>query len=69
MKTHGGIDVYPHTFLTSVPDGVSSNFIPQRFTPRKDLIPTRQKAGWDPKLLQMLQRREKCLTPLSGTEP
>jgi hypothetical protein len=37
MKTCRGTDVYPHTFLTLVPDGVSGSFMTLLLYPKKKI--------------------------------
>jgi hypothetical protein len=70
MKTYGGTDVYPHTFLTSVLDGVSGSFMAQLLYPKEGPHDTHWICGWvGSKAATDATEKRKMSCPLSGTEP
>jgi hypothetical protein len=71
MKTYGGVEVWPHAFLTSaLGEGEWLASWPSRFTPRERAPSTHWIGGWvahRASLDTMLKRR--VPTPLPGIEP
>jgi hypothetical protein len=72
MKTHGGVDVYIHIFLTSaLVGGKWSALRPAALPPGKELpVPIRYEAVWAPEAIWTTWRRENsCPYRDSNSDP